>query len=46
MLSAVIKPKFSAIVYLLALLLSLPCMAQADARADGERGIAEYRKGT
>ncbi|NCF37442.1 MAG: hypothetical protein GWP56_13845 [Gammaproteobacteria bacterium] len=45
MLSAVIKPKFSAIVYLLALLLSLPCMAQADARADGERGIAEYRKG-
>ncbi len=43
--SALIKPKFNAIVYLLALLLSLPCMAQADARADGERGIAEYRKG-
>lgn len=43
--SALITPKFNAIVYLLALLLSLPCMAQADARADGERGIAEYRKG-
>lgn len=45
MLSAVIKPKFNAIAYLLALLLSLPCTAQADARTDGERGIAEYRKG-
>ena len=46
MLSTVIKPTFNAIVYTtLAIFLSLPCMAQADARTDGERGISEYLKG-
>lgn len=45
MIKAVITPKIGAIVFTLALVLNVPCIAQADARDDGERGITEYRKG-